>query len=866
MTTLLRCSIIINTYNRAPYLERLLASFNHLTYEHFEVVVVNGPSTDGTGALLQKYIDRIKVVDCPTGNLSLSRNLGIAAAAGDIVLFIDDDALPAGVDWLDQIVAAFEADSAGRLGAAGGGALHRDTDYYEFEGGLTSDYGLQVFRSAEPGPQADTAQQWVRRTVGCNSAFRRSALQKIGGFDEYFTYYLDESDVCLRLARQGYAVAYLPDCAVRHYPAPSPHGEPFLRNRRTIARSDTYFSLKNGSDTLPKRLAKTIRLAPQKHFVREIPALWRNGQISTATVVEFGGQWLFGFMAGLAGGLFSRRRNRLSAVDPPPFLPFPKNRPPHKLRVCLLARSVPPDPKIGGVGRYTYNLAKGLHELGHEVHLICESEQPIRRHGLGFIGHGISAADCSGQLLFLEMPNLNRNVGYALAVGRKLFELGRQGIEIDVVHATNWDLEGLSLPLLKWYPYLLVLVSPLAEIIETEGWRYNDDLRALVSLDRWQIEQAKLVCCPSMGVLASYQEKLGLNLNQIKPHKIQLGIVPSLPPPDDSRGGRSRRLLFVGRLEYRKGAHILLEVLPQLLSQHSDWYCNLVGDNTIKDIAGRTLQEQFLQKHAGALWLSRVHFHGAVSDEALNRFYYDCDLFVAPSLFESFGLVYLEAMQYGKAVVGCNVAGIPEIVSHEVDGLLVEPNNASSLANALSRLMSDDTLRARFGEAGRRKVFETLNYLAMARRFVPLYQKLIADVIPPRDRPYRIIPLTDMDQVCRHGQWQIKEAVAGQLYVTSNNPADFLTIRTPANSVIFITCLRHNEGGVLTARINGTHLNYFDLYSATRDPNYQLRIDLPANPVEAVELKLEIHPERNPASKDTQVWLKDIIITLDVAS
>ena len=118
--TQLTCSVIINTYNRLPYLRRLLAGMRHLRGARFEVVVVNGPSTDGTAALLTGYQGRIKVIDCPTRNLSQSRNLGIAAAAGDIVVFIDDDALPGDSDWLARYIAAFAADTIGQLGAAGG--------------------------------------------------------------------------------------------------------------------------------------------------------------------------------------------------------------------------------------------------------------------------------------------------------------------------------------------------------------------------------------------------------------------------------------------------------------------------------------------------------------------------------------------------------------------------------------------------------------------------------------------------------------------------------------------------------------------------------------------------------------------------
>jgi len=191
----LTASVIITTYDRARHLERLLPAFHHLDFDRFEVIVVNGPSTDDTAGVLAAWAGRIKVVDCPVAHMTTARNLGLRQAAGDVVIFIDDDARPATRAWLDAIVAVFAADSEGRIGAVGGPALHCDTDLMQFSGGLSSDYGLQVFVGANgSGPQPD-GHRWVRRTIGCNSAYRRTALLAIGGFDEHITYYGDDADV-----------------------------------------------------------------------------------------------------------------------------------------------------------------------------------------------------------------------------------------------------------------------------------------------------------------------------------------------------------------------------------------------------------------------------------------------------------------------------------------------------------------------------------------------------------------------------------------------------------------------------------------------------------------------------------------------
>src|SRR6185503_15961172 len=103
----LTVSVIITTYNRARHLERLLPAFHHLRYAAFEVIVVNGPSTDDTTAVLERWTGRIKVVACPLAHMTTARNLGLRAAAGDIVVFIDDDALPATPAWLEEIVKTF---------------------------------------------------------------------------------------------------------------------------------------------------------------------------------------------------------------------------------------------------------------------------------------------------------------------------------------------------------------------------------------------------------------------------------------------------------------------------------------------------------------------------------------------------------------------------------------------------------------------------------------------------------------------------------------------------------------------------------------------------------------------------------------
>ena len=106
--------------------------------------------------------------------------------------------------------------------------------------------------------------------------------------------------------------------------------------------------------------------------------------------------------------------------------------------------------------------------------------------------------------------------------------------------------------------------------------------------------------------------------------------------------------------------------------------------------------------------------------------YRSCDLFVAPSRYESFGLIYLEAMRAGKPVIGCTAGGSKEVVRHGKNGLLVPPGDAKALAGAIRRLATDDAGRAGMGLAGRADFLAHFTDAAMAHNLESVLKRVIA--------------------------------------------------------------------------------------------------------------------------------------------
>jgi phosphatidylinositol alpha-1,6-mannosyltransferase len=181
-------------------------------------------------------------------------------------------------------------------------------------------------------------------------------------------------------------------------------------------------------------------------------------------------------------------------------------------------------------------------------------------------------------------------------------------------------------------------------------------------------------------------------------------------------------LLTVCRLdetERYKGIDTVIEALPTVLAQVPDAHFIIIGSGS--DVTR-------LKNLAQRLGVSaRAHFLGSVGDAELRAYYQACDVFVMPSAKEGFGFVFLEAMQYGKAVVAADRGGSPEVVQDGVTGLLVQYGDIPQLANALVKLCRDPKYSERLGRAG----YERLQGQFTYPRFKRTLTEIILSEMPP---------------------------------------------------------------------------------------------------------------------------------------
>jgi rhamnosyl/mannosyltransferase len=172
-------------------------------------------------------------------------------------------------------------------------------------------------------------------------------------------------------------------------------------------------------------------------------------------------------------------------------------------------------------------------------------------------------------------------------------------------------------------------------------------------------------------------------------------------------------LLFVGNLLPYKGLYYLIKAMREINGN-----LLIIGDGPQRKELVELTQKYGLIK--------KVHFLGRKSFEELIYFYHACDVFVLPSLYESFGNVQLEAMACGKPVVNTNIpTGVPEVSIHEQTGLTVPPEDSSALSQAINRLIENHEERIRYGEKARERVKNFFSIESVSEKILSLYEKLL---------------------------------------------------------------------------------------------------------------------------------------------
>jgi phosphatidylinositol alpha-mannosyltransferase len=371
--------------------------------------------------------------------------------------------------------------------------------------------------------------------------------------------------------------------------------------------------------------------------------------------------------------------------------------PPSALKIALVAPydlSVP-----GGVNAHIRSLASSLRKLGHEVIVYGPASKRDALEpdevGLGGALNVHVGGTVSGMGL---NPILDRKVGKVL-----------QAEDFDVIHIH----EPLT-PILPW----LFLRNARAPKVGTFHV-HREEGHSVYAAFSWYLKRWAKRLDYRIAVSEAARQTVSRYFPgdyDMLPNGVDVaryrdpGPSPQLPPGH-------RNIVFVGRLEGRKGLEYLIRAMPRVLAEVPCARLIVVGDGP---------ERKACEELVAAIAPSAVHFAGAVDDDAKVGYLQAADIFCSPATHgESFGIVLLEAMAAGRPIVASAIEGYAGLLVADDAGLLVPPRDPEALASALVHLLHDEAARLQLGQRAAAAALK-YDWLSIAGRIEEIYRRLIA--------------------------------------------------------------------------------------------------------------------------------------------
>ncbi len=333
----------------------------------------------------------------------------------------------------------------------------------------------------------------------------------------------------------------------------------------------------------------------------------------------------------------------------------------------------------GGVTNHISSLEHYLTKMGHRVKVIAPASKAVSTFGDRFIPVG--------------KP---RPVPSSGSIARVTISLRLAPRIKAILDEEKFDIIHLHEPLCPMLCTTVLRLSQTANVgtfhaYGSIGYSLSKPLNTIF-LKRWfsKLHGKIAVSKPAMELINKHFP----GCYTIIPNGVDLDHFSSGVSPIDEFGDGKINILFVGRLEKRKGLNYLLEAHKQIKQEIPNSRLIIVGPGT-------RLRNKY-EKQVVQNGLKDVVFVGYVAHDELPRYYKTADIVCAPATGkESFGIVLLEAMALGKPVVASNIDGYASIMTHGVEGLLVPPKDEKALAQALISLMANESLRQQMGARGR---------------------------------------------------------------------------------------------------------------------------------------------------------------------
>jgi glycogen synthase len=393
------------------------------------------------------------------------------------------------------------------------------------------------------------------------------------------------------------------------------------------------------------------------------------------------------------------------------------------MRILLLSWEYPPR-VVGGLGRHVAALSRSLVAQGHEVHVVTRAhpDEPGPSDQWVEGVHVVRVTEAPPVIPFTDL------IAWVLSFNNRVQAAASTLLRerpFDVIHAHDWLVGYAAAGLKETWGVPVVATIHATEYGRHQGWLPGPMNKQIHQVEWWLTYEARRVI-----VCSTYMRRQVEDLFQLPPDKVDtvpngVAVRDFAVAPDEIAaarreyvGPRTRMVVFAGRLEYEKGVQTLLRALQRVRAAVGPTKLFVAGTGTYSEELRRQVKELGLRHH--------VRFTGYLEDHELRLLYAAADVAVAPSIYEPFGLVAVEAMACGTPVVVGDTGGLREIVSGG-HGLSFTPQDEAELASALIAVLGDPELARRLVARGHDRIRQRYEWDAVARRTVAVYARAIEE-------------------------------------------------------------------------------------------------------------------------------------------
>jgi glycosyltransferase involved in cell wall biosynthesis len=388
------------------------------------------------------------------------------------------------------------------------------------------------------------------------------------------------------------------------------------------------------------------------------------------------------------------------------------------MNICIISREFPPDTAFGGISSFSVDTACMLRKHGHKVTVFSQSLGPSNISIL----NGVKVHKINVPKWFANYNNLPLFIlAFNFLIYREVMRCHKVR-PFDLIDVPDHLAEGLFCSIFSKIPIVTRLHTPFALIVDMKLNNYKKDFSYYLIwlMEFVALRKSKVLYAPCIDIVKRCNLLFDIKNKPLQVFGYPLDIKLFSPMMRKYEG--SPRILFLGRLEQRKGIETIAAAFPKVYLAYPGATLTIVGHDT-PNVHGfnsaRLLLECAFKKNKCA---AAVRYIDHVPLKNLPDIFNKHDIVWIPSMYDNYPLICLEAMACGKSVVVSDAGGLTEMVKHNETGLVFPAGDANSLSVETLKLCTSSKLRKRLSSNARSYVEKNCSYNLIHKKTLKLYR------------------------------------------------------------------------------------------------------------------------------------------------